>query len=636
MPHDIKEIITRISPGKYDAQRAARFDIERAKGALTSSFPADRVVRLDRESRTVELSLATDQPVEHFFGLLELDVSPSAVILDRVNNGVAPLLVNHEYGLHPGVLVANTVQLGSQVRCTAKFSRSQLGEDMLNDVEDGIRVGTSVGFLVHDMVLVEDKEGELPLYRATKWEILEVSLASVPADPNCGVGRSFEKEILQDPHSAANRALSTTEKTMEETKTPESPAVETVTRSAAEQSADEINRWGTTLGVPELAKRYLTESFAGEKDITVDAFKRFVKENQAASTQVPAPQPEQRSFAPGRVEPRLNVQTIGDAFIRSELYKSTVGKSRQRGLTVAVDVPMTPTALQRATFDSSSTGLQTYIDYQAGPILIEQQRLTVRDLLSVGQTNLSSVPYIQETSYTNAATTVAEEGEKPEASFALQDEFAPVRKIAVIAKVTDEMWNDFPTLRDYINSRLRFMVQEREEAQLLSGAGTGSEITGILTASIQSQAYSASSPTANDHAMAFHNAITKIRVTGKFEPDGMVVHPNDWQQMRLAQDDNKQYYGGGPFSGPYGNGPFASAERYWGLPVVVTTAISEGTGLVGAFKLGAQIWDREGITVDATNSDEDDFRFNRMAIRVEERLALAIYRLNAFCKVTGI
>lgn len=341
-----------------------------------------------------------------------------------------------------------------------------------------------------------------------------------------------------------------------------------------------------------------------------------------------------QGYQPARVEDRIDIKTIGEAFIESVLYKSTVGKSRPRGLNVAVDVPIMPSQL-KATFDTTSTGLQTYIDYRVGPIMVEQQRLTVRDLLSVGQTNLSSVPYIQETSYTNAATTVAEEGQKPEATFLLQDEFAPVKKIAVIAKVTDEMWNDFPTLRDYINSRLRFMVQEREEAQLLSGAGTGSEITGILTASIQSQSLAGATPAVN-HANAFHNAITKIRATGKFEPDGMVVHPDDWQQMRLATDDNNQYFGGGPFTGAYGNGVFANAPRYWGLPVVVTTAITSGTGLVGAFKLGAQIWDREGITVDSTNSDEDDFQYNRMAIRVEERLALAIYRLLAFCKVTGI
>jgi HK97 family phage major capsid protein len=328
-------------------------------------------------------------------------------------------------------------------------------------------------------------------------------------------------------------------------------------------------------------------------------------------------------------QPYKGILSPGEAFVESEAYKSMVGKSRGRGTSIAVESPITPAQL-KATFDSTSTGLQTYIGYQAGPILVEQQRLTVRDLLSVGRTNLSSVPYIQETSFTNAATTVAEEGEKPEATFALQDEFAPVKKIAVIAKVTDEMWNDFPTLRDYINSRLRFMVEAKEEQQLLAGAGTGSEITGILTASIQSQA--TASDTVPD---AIHKAITKVRTVGFFEPDGIVMHPNDWQDVRLLKDDDLQYYGGGPFTGAYGNGGIAG-NSLWGLRVVVTTAITENTALVGAFKLGAQIWDREGITVDATNSDEDDFRFNRMAIRVEERLALAIYRLNAFCKVTSV
>lgn len=358
------------------------------------------------------------------------------------------------------------------------------------------------------------------------------------------------------------------------------------------------------------------------QDAKLTGAKAFLEAPAAAAKSVPG-------FA--RVEPvHPELKSLGEMFVKDEKYQSSLGKSRQRGSTFSVDVPIMPSQM-KATFDTTSTGLQSYIGYQAGPILVEQQRMTVRDLLSVGQTTLSSVPYIQETSYTNAATTVAEEGEKPEATFALQDEFAPVKKIAVIAKVTDEMWNDFPMLRDYINNRLRFMIQEREEAQLLSGAGTGSEITGILTASIQSQALGA-----DTHADAVHKGITKIRATGHFEPDGAVFHPDDWQQMRLAKDDNNQYYGGGPFSGSYGNGPFSNAPRYWGLPVVVTTAITSGTGLVGAFKLGAQIWDREGITVDSTNSDEDDFRYNRMAIRVEERLALAIYRLNAFCKITGI
>ena len=115
----------------------------------------------------------------------------------------------------------------------------------------------------------------------------------------------------------------------------------------------------------------------------------------------------------------------------------------------------------------------------------------------------------------------------------------------------------------------------------------------------------------------------------------MVIHPTDWQLLRLAKDQNNQYFGGGPFTGPYGVGGIAG-DAYWGLKVVVTTAIAAGTALVGAFKLGAQIWQREGVKVETFNQNEDDVNFNRVTVRVEERLALTVYRPLAFCTVTSI
>lgn len=329
-------------------------------------------------------------------------------------------------------------------------------------------------------------------------------------------------------------------------------------------------------------------------------------------------------------------KSVGEQFVESDVYKNWQGKSLPRGFSAQFDAKgiFGPKQL-KATFDTASTGLETYYNYQAGPIMIEQQRLTIRDLLAVGQTTLNTIPYIKETSFTNAADMVAEEGEKPEATFALEDATAPVKKIAVIARVTDEMWNDFPMLRDYINGRLRFMVEAKEEQQLLNGAGTGNQITGILnTSGIQTQALGGD--TVPD---AIYKAMTKVRVAtgsaGGFEPDGIVIHPNDWQAVRLAKDANNQYYAGGPFTGAYGNNGIAP-DMLWSKRVVVTTAIAENTALVGSFRLGAQIWQREGIRVEATNSHEDDFAFNRIALLVEERLALAVYRPSAFCTVTGI
>lgn len=269
---DPKEILNRLSPGKFDAERAARFDVAAARGAL-ESFVEARDMSLDRESRTVTLALATDQPIEHWFGMLELDVSKKAVVLDRVNNGVAPLLVNHDRSLHPGVLIANSVELGPVIRCQAKFSRSQFGEDMMNDVEDEIRVGTSVGFLVHDIELKNEKEvqkGAIPMYRATKWEILEVSLASIPADIECGVGRSFEKaaeepeQILDDPESRANSHK--TENKMKDKDGNEIPGTDPVVeaRTAAQIVKDEIRDTAAALGKPELEHAFFQKRLLDE------------------------------------------------------------------------------------------------------------------------------------------------------------------------------------------------------------------------------------------------------------------------------------------------------------------------------------------------------------------------------------
>lgn len=344
------------------------------------------------------------------------------------------------------------------------------------------------------------------------------------------------------------------------------------------------------------------------------------------------------TYQPGVVTPRAP-ETPGFGLVNSEAFREAAKAWEESGkrrfnLSFELKNATMPGAV-KATFDTAATGQETYINYQGNggmPVLIEQQRLTIRNLLAQGTTVMNSVPYIRETSFSNAATTVAEGGLKPEATFALEDVFAPVKKIAVTSKVSDEMWADFPGLRSYVDNRLRLMNGITEEAQLLNGNGSGSNLTGILqTSGIQTEALGS-----NTRADAIYRAMTKIRSVGFFEPDGIVIHPNDWQDIRLAKDGANQYFGGGPFTGAYGNGGGIAPDMLWNLPVVVTTAISEGTALVGAFRFGAQIFDRQGVTVDMSNQNEDDFVTNRMTIRVEQRLALAVYRPLAFCTVTGI
>lgn len=310
--------------------------------------------------------------------------------------------------------------------------------------------------------------------------------------------------------------------------------------------------------------------------------------------------------------------TLGSMFVESESYKAFA--PFRQGQVAGIESPMRGF---KATFDTAASTLTSF-DRPPGMVLVGVQRLTVADLLAQGQTTMNTIRYVKEDTYTNAATTVAEGALKPEATFDTSEVDAPVRKIAVTAKVTDEMFADFPIIRDYIDNRLRFMVAEREEAQLLNGNGTAPNLRGILqTSGIQTQAKGAD-PTPD----AFYKALVKVRAVGFFEPDGIVAHPNDWTDVRLLRTADGLYIWGSP-SEP-------GLERLWGLPVVVTTAITEGTGLVGAFKLGAQVFYREGIRVESTNSNEDDFKKNLIAIRAEQREALAVYRPMAFCTVTGI
>ncbi len=279
----------------------------------------------------------------------------------------------------------------------------------------------------------------------------------------------------------------------------------------------------------------------------------------------------------------------------------------------------------------TSTGL-TSIEKLPGIVELGVRRLTIKDLIAAGATSNTTIRYIREVSFNNSAATVAEGAAKPAALFEYQEVDAPVRKIAAYVKVTDELFADYLAMASYINQRLPYMVERTAEDQILNGNGVGQNLTGILqTSGIQTQAKGAD--TAAD---ALFKALTLVRFTGFFEPDGFVFHPTDWQNLRLAKDSAGQYFGGGPFTGAYGSSPLVQYDSYWGKPAVITPAIPVGTALCGAFKLGAQYFQREGLTIDMTNSDQDDFIKNLMTILAEERLALAVYRPLAFCQVTGL
>jgi HK97 family phage major capsid protein len=134
-----------------------------------------------------------------------------------------------------------------------------------------------------------------------------------------------------------------------------------------------------------------------------------------------------------------------------------------------------------------------------------------------------------------------------------------------------------------------------------------------------------------------------MRGSALLEPEWYVMHPDDYQKLRLLKDNSGQLFFGGPNTGTYGVGNGAGAspqitgapDVVWGKPCYVTPLIGSGTALVGT-SAGAQVWNRGGPTVEASNSHASYFTSDLVAIRAERRLALTVYRSNGYVEVRGL
>lgn len=255
----------------------------------------------------------------------------------------------------------------------------------------------------------------------------------------------------------------------------------------------------------------------------------------------------------------------------------------------------------------------------AGWITPPERTLRIRDLLPAGRTTATSIEFVQETGFTNSAAPVAEGAQKPESSIEFTVQTAPVRTIAHWLQASKQVLDDIPQLQSYIDTRLRYGLRLVEEEQLLSGDGTGQNILGLIP---QATPFDITRRKVGDKRMdIIRRAMTQLRLS-EYQPDAIVMHPTDWEDIELAKNSQGTYIWANPrgLVGP----------TLWGLPVVESTSLAPGEFLVGAFKIAAQIWDREDATVEISTEDRDNFIKNMVTIRCEERLALTVFRPESF------
>lgn len=258
---------------------------------------------------------------------------------------------------------------------------------------------------------------------------------------------------------------------------------------------------------------------------------------------------------------------------------------------------------------------------QPGILPLVTRRLTVRDLIQPGRTDSTSIQYVKETGFTNSAATVGETAgtTKPQSEIKFDVATTTVTTIAHWVLATKQILSDVPQLQSYINGRLLYGLKYAEEQQLLLGGGTGTDLNGLVT-----QATAFSAPITISGATMIDNLRLAILQAHNAElpPNGMVLNPNDWTNIELTKTDDGAYL----FSNPTGT----IGKTLWGLPVVDTPSMTIDKFLVGAFDTAAQIFDRWDADILVSTEDDTNFRKNLVTILCEERLALAVYRPEAF------
>jgi HK97 family phage major capsid protein len=263
----------------------------------------------------------------------------------------------------------------------------------------------------------------------------------------------------------------------------------------------------------------------------------------------------------------------------------------------------------------------TYSERRPGIVEGAFRVFTIEDLLTAIPTSSNAIDWVKENVFTNAAAETAEGTAKPQSSITFSTGTMPVSTVAHWIKITRQLAMDNAALAAYINRRMVYGVNLRVEAQLVAGNGTAPNLSGLTnTGNFTAHGYTTASLTALGLS-----ATNRFDLIGKmigdcaladYPADAVVLNTADWWTMRLTKDTQGRYLLGDPAV----NAP----PTLFGLPVVASNAMTTDSVLVGSLTQAATLHNREGIIVDMSDSDENNFQLNLITLRAERRLALTV------------
>jgi HK97 family phage major capsid protein len=365
----------------------------------------------------------------------------------------------------------------------------------------------------------------------------------------------------------------------------------------------------------------------GAAEAAAEARRRLDRLYEMAGRSQPEP-------APGRTAELRSNTAWAQRFVDAEAYRllassGVLDTTGARVETAPVEVATREEAL-RTLFLAAADNHSPLVpeDQQLlPPVPLPARTLRVIDLITTGTTNRELVEYTVQVTRKEAVAGVAYGVASPQSNYLWERRTAGVKRRAHHAVATKGNLADQGELRSLIDSDLLAGSRRELEAQVLNGDAVGENFRGILnTAGIGAVARNVAGGE-NRHD-AIHRGITAVRLALEDDITAVGIHPTPFEQIVLAKEANGAYLHGPPAA--------TSPRTIWGYPAVVSTVFPAGTAVPANWPVGAKLWMRTGVAVNASDAPGNFFLEGLVAVQAELRAAFAAVQPKAFAAVTGL
>jgi len=374
-------------------------------------------------------------------------------------------------------------------------------------------------------------------------------------------------------------------------------------KSAFEGIKSEVN------GAIESAKADNASALEGVKaeleatKASISVVKDEIEKMEAKNNRIKMNQTEVKGFNVSLAEA---IEQNGDSIAK-------LGRGEQKRAGFIMDTKAVGTMLESTNLTGDITR-----QYANQVYALPSRKVHLRSLLPIGTISQGLFTFPYESGGEGAPAAQTQGSSKAQVDFDIVMKDAPAQYIAGYVRISRQMLDDIPAMTSFLQSRLLEQYLIAEDAQLLNGNGTAPNLTGLTINA------TAATGAATVDVEQLVQAIAQLESTN-YSATGILVNPLDWAAIMNTKNSGSAY------SLPAATVVTTDGSvSIAGIPLYKSTAIAVDKFLVGDWNMGAQIMQNQGISVQFSEYDADNFTKNLITVRVEARIAFPIYYAGAF------